>query len=207
MILINLLPHREIRRRQRRREFFVGVLGSVVVGVAVATLSFTALTQMSATQSSRNAFLKAEVGKLDTQIKDIATLRTEIEALRARQTAVENLQTDRNLPVFLLDELVAQTPEGVNLATLKQTGDDVSITGTAQSNERISEFLRNTANQSAWLQQPQLQEIRAVTVGGGPGREARRVAQFSVRLKLKRPGAPEPTAAPAAPGAPPRKSP
>lgn len=190
MILINLLPHREIKRRQRQRAFYSGVVASALVGVLITVLWFTTLTHMSTLQSSRNDFLRAEVGKLDTQIKDIATLRFEIEALKARQTAVENLQTDRNLPVFLLEELVRQTPEGVQLLTIRQTGDEVALTGTAQSNERISDFLRNTANNSAWLQQPQLLEIKS-SMSGAPGREARRVAQFSMRLKLKRPGAAE----------------
>lgn len=186
MILINLLPHRELKRLQRQRAFFAGIVASALFGLVVIMGWFSVLSQWGTKQESRNAFMKAEIGKLDAQIKDIATLRSEIEALRARQTAVENLQTDRNLPVFLLEELVRQTPEGVQIESVRQAGDEVSLTGTATANERISEFLRNASTQSPWLQQPQLVEIRAASATGP---EARRVAQFSIRLKLKRPGA------------------
>lgn len=192
MILINLLPHREMRRRRRQREFFAGVVGSLVLGAAIVLVWFSVLTQMTGDQRERNEFLKSEVGKLDAQIKDIATLRAEIEALKARQGAVENLQTDRNLPVYLLEELVRQTPEGVYLSSIKQTGDEIALQGTSQSNERISDFLRNTANNSPWLQLPQLIEIRSATAGAAAGREPRKVAQFSMRLKLKRPEAAAP---------------
>jgi hypothetical protein len=92
----------------------------------------------------RNAFLKTEIAQLDVKIKDIADLKAEIEALKARQNAVENLQTDRNVPVYLLNELVKQTPEGVYLTTVRQLGTVVTLTGKAETNERVSEFLRNT---------------------------------------------------------------
>jgi type IV pilus assembly protein PilN len=98
------------------------------------------------------------------QIKDIATLRAEIEALKARQKAVEGLQTDRNTPVHLLDELVKQTPEGIYLTSVKQNGKVVLVTGMAQTNERVSEFLRNTLYNSPWLERPELVEIKTVTL-------------------------------------------
>ena len=108
MILINLLPHREEKRRQRKRAFFVGLGACAAAGAAVVGLWFSLLQQMTAAQEARNDVLKTEIARLDVQIKDIATLRSEIEALKARQKAVEDLQTDRNVPVHLLNELVAQ---------------------------------------------------------------------------------------------------
>jgi type IV pilus assembly protein PilN len=125
------------------------------------------LQQMTSAQESRNSFLNAEIARLDTQIKDIATLRTEIEALKARQKAVEDLQTDRNVPVHLLDELVRQTPEGVYLTSIRQNGQVVAINGVAQTNERVSELLRNTLYNSAWLTKPELVEITAISADHG----------------------------------------
>lgn len=185
MILINLLPHREEKRRQRKRAFFAGLGLAALVGLGVAGVWFTVLQQMTAAQVSRNDFLKAEIARLDAQVKDIATLRAEIEALKARQKSVEDLQTDRNTPVYLLDELARQTPEGVYLNTIKQTGQVVAVVGVAQTNERVSEFLRNVSN-STWLERPDLVEIKAANITTA-GREQRRLYEFSMRVTLKRP--------------------
>ena len=130
MILINLLPHRQDKRRQRKRAFFVSLALCALGGVLIALLWYSVLQQMTSAQESRNNFLTAEIKKLDLQIKDIATLRAEIDALKARQKAVEDLQTDRNVPVHLLNELVRQTPEGVFLTAIRQTGQVVAVTGT-----------------------------------------------------------------------------
>ena len=186
MILINLLPHREEKRSQRKRSFFIGLAACVLGGVAIVGIWFSVLQQMTSAQDSRNSFLKAEIARLDTQIKDIATLRGEIEALKARQRAVEDLQTDRNVPVHVLDELVRQTPEGVYLSTIRQNDQVVAITGIAQTNERVSEFLRNTLYNSAWLEKPELVEIKAAAVTAA-NREQRRLFEFSMRVTLKRP--------------------
>lgn len=194
MILINLLPHREARRAQRKRAFFIGLGGSFAGGLLIAALWYTTLQQVTAAQNERNAFLRAEIARLDTQIKDIATLRQDIEALKARQRAVEDLQTDRNVPVYLLNELTRQVPEGVYLTSINQQGQTVAMRGIAQTNERVSELLRNTFYNSPWLEKPELIEIKAVTQGAG--RDARRLFEFSMRVSLKRP---QPPAAPAAP--------
>ena len=186
MILINLLPHREEKRRQRKRSFFVGLGLFALVGLAVVGIWYAVLQQMTAAQISRNEFLRTEIARLETQIKDIATLRSEIEALKARQKAVEDLQTDRNTPVYLLDELVKQTPEGVYLTSVKQTGQVVAVAGIAQTNERVSEFLRNTLYNSAWLERPELVEIKAANITTA-GREQRRLYEFSMRISIKRP--------------------
>jgi len=202
VILINLLPHREVKRAQRKRAFFAGLGASFVGGLVIAGVWFTVLQQLTAAQNDRNEFLKAEIARLDAQIKDIATLRQEIEALKARQAAVENLQTDRNVPVYLLNELTKQTPEGVYLTSVNQQGQMVSVRGIAQTNERVSELLRNTFYNSPWLEKPDLIEIKATNVG--VGREARRLFEFSMRVAIKRP---QPATAPAAtPPAAPAKS-
>jgi type IV pilus assembly protein PilN len=193
VILINLLPHREAKRRLRKRAFFVALGAFAALGVLITGVWFTVLQQLTAAQAARNEFLKSEIAKLETQIKDIATLRAEIEALKARQKAVEDLQTDRNTPVYLLDELVRQTPEGVYLTTIKQSGTTVLVTGVAQTNERVSEFLRNTLYNSPWLEKPELIEIKASNIG--TGREQRRLYEFSMRVSLKAPPAGTPAAA------------
>lgn len=199
MILINLLPHREEKRRQRKRAFFAALGASAVVGVVVVGVWYTVLFQMTSAQRARNEFLTAEISRLESQIKDIATLREEIEALKARQKAVEDLQVDRNVPVYLLDELVKQTPEGVYLTSIKQAGTAVTVVGVAQTNERVSEMLRNTAYSSTWLERPELVEIKAANIGPTP-REQRRLYEFSMKVTLKRP-APAGAAASAPAGA------
>jgi type IV pilus assembly protein PilN len=192
VILINLLPHREEKRRQRKRAFFVGLAGSAIVGLAAVGLWYSVLQQMTAAQASRNEFLTAEIKRLDVQIKDIASLRSEIDALKARQKAVEDLQTDRNTPVYLLNELVKQTPEGVYLTSIKQTGQVVAVNGVAQTNERVSEFLRNTSYNSPWLEKPELVEIKAAKVTT-TGRDPQRLFEFSMKVTIKRPQGPADT--------------
>lgn len=201
MILINLLPHREAKRAARKRTFFIALGVSAAAGAVIAAGWLTVIQQMTQAQQSRNQFLSAEIQRLEVQIKDIASLRTEIEALKARQAAVEDLQTNRNIPVYLLTELVRQAPEGIYLTSIKQTGDTIAVVGVAQTNERVSEFLRNTSYSSTWLERPELIEIKAANVTTA-GRDPRRLFEFSMRLSVKRPEAPVPAAsAPAARGA------
>ena len=183
MILINLLPHRQEKRQRRKVAFYAGLGVAAVAGLAIVGVWYLVLQQMIDNQQQRNRFLSTEIAKLEAQIKDIATLKAEIEALKARQKAVEDLQTDRNVPVRLLTELVKQTPEGVYLTSVKQSGKVVAVTGVAQTNERVSEMLRNTAYNSEWLTRPELIEIRA----GAQGRDQRRMFDFSMRLNLKQP--------------------
>jgi type IV pilus assembly protein PilN len=200
VILINLLPHREAKREQRKRAFFVALGAAAVVGLLIVGGWYSVLQQLQAAQAARNDMLRTENRKLDVQIKDIATLRTEIEALKARQKAVEDLQTDRNVPVYLLDELARQAPEGIFLSTIRQNGSVVTITGVAQTNERVSEFLRNTLYNSPWLENPELVEIKAATVSARDrdnDRDQRRLFEFSMRVSIKRPqSAPADAAAP-----------
>ena len=186
MILINLLPHREERRQRRKIAFFAGLGAAAVAGLAVVGVWYLVVQQMTVAQQERNQFLQAEIAKLDTQIKDIATLKAEIASLIARQKAVEDLQVDRNLPVHLLNELVKQTPEGIYFATVRQDGQTLTVSGIAQTQERISELLRNTAYNSAWLVKPELIESKATTVTGA-NREQKRLYDFSMRVGVKRP--------------------
>ena len=197
MILINLLPHREEKRKRRKAAYFTGLGAAAVAGLVVAGAWYVVLDQMKSAQMERNAYLGAEIKKLEAQIKDIANLRAEIDALKARQKAVEDLQTNRNIPVHLLNELVKQTPEGVYLTTVRQAGQVVTMTGVAQSNERVSEFLRNTLYSSPWLEKPELIEIRAGASQGGRGR----LFDFSMRVSIKRPQAAAPATAASAPAA------
>lgn len=193
MILINLLPHREEKRVARKRAFFVALGVAAVVGAVVVGIWYSVLQQLTAAQQARNSFLKTEIAKLEAQIKDIANLRNEIEALKARQRAVEDLQTNRNIPVYLLDELVKQTPEGIYLTSIKQNAGVVTVAGIAQTNERVSEFLRNTQYNSKWLERPELVEIKAVNMQTTKS-EQRRLFDFSMRVTLKRPAPPVPVA-------------
>ena len=185
MILINLLPHREAARK-RRREVFYATLGvAALAGVLISGAVYTWYLAQIESQQAKNNFLKTEITRLEGQIKEIATLQAEIAALRARQNAVEDLQGNRNLPVYLLSELVRQLPDGVYINSMKQDNQTVLITGVAQSNERVSELLRNLANNSAWLTRPELVEIVAGSVALSQ-RDQRRVANFSMRVGLKR---------------------
>ena len=201
MILINLLPHREERRKQRKRAFFAGLGVAAGCGLLLAGLWYGALQQMTQAQQARNNFLREESAKLETQIKDIATLRTEIDSLKARQGAVEDLQLNRNVPVHLLDELVRLTPEGVYLASIRQTDGSVLVNGVAQTNERVAELLRNAQSNSPWLERMELLEIKAITQPPVAGaREQRRLFEFALRVSLRQPGAPASAPAGAGPG-------
>lgn len=185
MILINLLPHREAAR-QRKREAFNVLMGvAAMIGGLVAGSIFLWYQAKLSDQEDKISVLQNENKKLDAQIKDIAGLRAEITALRARQQAVEDLQSDRNLPVHMLNELVRQLPDGVYITTLRQENQNVTIQGIAQSQERISELLRNLANNTPWLSKPDLVEIVADSVTIGP-RDVRRVSKFNLKVRLVR---------------------
>jgi type IV pilus assembly protein PilN len=185
VILINLLPHREAARKLRRDVFNVSLGVSALVGGLLAGIVFLWFqTQMSA-QQGKNQLLQTEITRFDTQIKDIAGLEAEITALRARQQAVEDLQADRNLPVHLLIELVRQLPDGVYISSMHQENQTVTLHGDAQSNERVSELLHNLGNNTPWFAKPELVEIVAGTVALTP-RDQRRIARFTIHVRLVR---------------------
>ena len=159
MILINLLPHREEKRRQRKRAFFAALGACAALGLVIAGIWYLVLMQMTSAQQARNDFFKAEIAPAESADQGHRHLASRSGA-EGGQKAVEGLQTDRDTPVYLLDELVKQTPEGVYLTSIKQTGQAVLISGMAQTNERVSEFLRNTLYNSPWLERPELVEIK-----------------------------------------------
>jgi len=197
VILINLLPHREVARKRRRDIFNVSLGASALLGGLIAGAIFLWFQAAISVQQGTNTVLETEVKKLDGQIKDIAGLEAEIAVLRARQQAVEDLQSDRNLPVHLLTELVNQLPDGVYINKMVQVDQSVTINGVAQSNERVSELLRNLANNTPWFAKPDLVEIVAGSVTLST-REQKRVSNFVIRVKLVR--ASEAEKSPALPG-------
>lgn len=185
MILINLLPHREAAKQKRRESFFVSMAASALLGGLIAGLIFVLFTIQITEQQSRNTILRSENTRLDAQIKEVATLEKEISGLRARQEAVEDLQAERNLPVHLMNELVKQVPDGVFIKSMKQEGSVVSLTGAAQSNERVAEFLRNLSNNNPYVTKPELVEIVSGTTALTP-KDQRRVSNFVVSIQLKK---------------------
>jgi len=185
-IMINLLPHREERRKRKKIAFFAGLGVAAFIGVAVIGVWYLVVQQLISGQQQRNSFLQAEIAKLDIQIKDIASLKAEIASLKARQKAVEDLQIDRNVPVHVLNELVKQVPEGIYITSVKQEGQLLNVAGIAQTQERVSELLRNTAYNSEWLVKPELIESKAATIQAA-NKEQKRLFDFSVRLTIKRP--------------------
>jgi type IV pilus assembly protein PilN len=208
MIRINLLPHREAKRKQKQSAFFALMALGGIAGVAVVLLVGAYNASRISIQNERNLVLKGANAELDKKIGAIKTLKEEIEALKARQQAVEDLQGDRNQPVYLLDELVKQTPEGVYLKGFRQEGQKVTLTGYAQSQERVAELLRNLSGNSPWLERPDLTEVRAATLA--QSKTGRKVVEFTLAVAIKRaretddaakPGAKPVTTAQAAAGA------
>lgn len=204
MILINLLPHREAARKRRRDAFNVSLGLAALVGGLIAGAIFLWFQTHIANQQGKNQLLSGEIKILEKQIKDIAGLESEIAALRARQQAVEDLQADRNQPVHLMTELSKQLPDGVYVASMRQENQAVTLQGVAQSNERVSELLRNLANNTPWFAKPELVEIVAANVAL-TARDQKRVSNFTIRVRLMRASeaakAAAPAAIPALPGA------
>jgi len=185
VILINLLPHREEARKRRKEAFQATMFASLLLGLAIAGAIYWWFQIMITDQQNKNAFLQQEIKVLEGQIKEIASIEDEIASLRARQKAVEDLQSDRNLPVHLLTELVKQLPDGVYVTAIRQAGQTITMQGMAQSNERVSELLRNLASNTPWLAKPELVEITASTVALTQ-RDQRRVSSFNLRFQLVR---------------------
>lgn len=193
MIRINLLPHREEKRRERRQQFFAisGVM--VVAGLLIALLVHTVYAGYIERQERKNAFLKAEIAKLDQQIAEIKRLREQIDALLARKQVIESLQGRRAEAVHLLNELARRMPDGVYLKSVKQTGARVVLVGYAQSNARVSHLMRSL-DESSFLEEPGLVEVKAATVNG------RRVSEFTLGISIERPKAEAVGSAPAGKG-------
>ena len=185
MILINLLPHREAARKRRKEIFNISLGTAALLGGIMAGIIFLWYQAAISSQQDNNTVLETEIKKLETQIKDIVGLEAEIAALRARQQAVEDLQSDRNLPVHLLTEIVNQLPDGVFISRLVQQDQIVTLNGTAQSNERVAEFFRNLAVNTPWFTKPELIEIVSGIVVLPP-KDQKRVSNFVIKVRLVR---------------------
>lgn len=187
MIKINLLPHREAKRKLKKTAFIALMTASALAGAVVVMIVGGYNASQISIQNQRNAVLTQANAELDKKIEKIATLKQEITALKARQQAVEDLQGDRNQPVYLLEELVRQTPQGVHLTSFKQEAQRVTLVGYAQSQERVAELLRNLSSGSAWLESPQLIEVRSVGLPMAGGKTGKRVGEFTMAVAIKRP--------------------
>lgn len=180
MIRINLLPHRELKRRERRQQFYVVSAAMVALGVVIAVLVHGVISGYIERQERKNDFIKAETKKLDGQIAEIKRLREQIDALLARKQVIESLQSNRAETVHLLSELVRRLPEGVYLKSIKQSGDKIALDGYAQSNARVSNLMRNL-DESPFLEQPNLVEVKSTTVSGHGASE------FILNVTLEKP--------------------
>lgn len=197
MILINLLPYREERRKRRKAAFFAGLGLAALIGAGLVVATYLLLEFLTSEQQSHNQYIQNEITRLDAQIKDIANLKAEIESLKSRQRAVEDLQTDRNTPVQLLNDLARLAPEGIYLTAIRQQDKSVTVSGIAQTNERVSEFLRNVSRSSEWLEKPDLIEVKLANVSTNT-RDQRRLLDFSMKVAIK---VPPREAAPGSPAA------
>ena len=176
MAKINLLPWREELRKEKQKEFLTLLGMAAVFALAVWGAVHFYHVQLIEYHQARNSYLEREIAKLDEKIKEIQRLEKEKERLLARMRAIEQLQGNRPLIVRLFDEIVRTLPDGVSLVSIKQTGQDIIINGVAQSNARVSNFMRNLES-SEWLKDPDLNVIQATDAAG------QRISNFTLRFK------------------------
>lgn len=178
MIRINLLPHRQIRRAERQRQFTLMAAATFVLGAAIVFMGQTYVTSQIDSQVERNTRLESAIVVLDKQIAEIQELKNQIQDVLSRKQVVENLQTNRGQAVVLLDELARQLPEGMYLKSIKQQANLITIEGIADTNARIATLVRNFSS-SSWLEAPNLIEIKAIT------NNAQKQSQFTMTVMLK----------------------
>lgn len=179
MIRINLLPHREEKRKARRQQFILLSAIAALGGLLVWFIGHSVITGYVDGQNQKNAMLKEEIALLDKEISEIKGLREQAEALLSRKQVIESLQTNRTEPVHIFNELARQIPEGLYLKSLKQTGSRINITGYAQSNARVSNLMRNL-DASPYLQNAELVEVKASVLN------TRRVSEFNLNVGMER---------------------
>lgn len=180
MIRVNLLPHRQIRREAKQREFGLMALFTAVAAGAIIFVGYTLINSQVETQLERNHRLDTAIAKLDKEIADIKDLKDQISAMLERKQVVENLQTNRSQAVVVFDELSRQLPEGMYLKSVKQQGNVITVEGVADTNARVATFVRNF-NLSNWMESPVLIEIKAVTTN------AQKQNVFTLKVNLKVP--------------------
>jgi type IV pilus assembly protein PilN len=180
MIRINLLPHRELARAARRRQFNAMLAVAASAGVLVVVLGHLLIEGRQSAQEARNAFLEQEIAKLDIQIGEIKKIREQTQALLERKQVVETLQANRTEVVHLVDQMIRLLPDGLYLKSFKQAGDVVTISGYTQSSARVSTLMRNL-NDAVWFDAATLVEIKAVTVNNV------RANEFVLTVKQTRP--------------------
>lgn len=174
MARINLLPWREELRKEKQREFAFTMAGSAIVGGLLVLMAHMQINSMIEGQNARNRFIEAEIVKLDKRIAEIRELESTKTKLLARMNVIQQLQSNRPLSVHLMDEIVRTLPEGVYLNKIEQKDSDLTFTGIAQSNARVSAYMRNIDG-SAWLSKPKLDVIQTET------EQRKRVANFNLQ--------------------------
>ena len=184
MIRLNLLPHRERARLRRIRSWRLGLVLSGLAGLTAAGVVYAGLFAQLAQQRLRNAALSQEIVRFDRQIKDGAAVATDLASLRIRQRALEDLQSERNVPVHVFNRLVRHMPDGVHLTGLRQDPRTLQLQGSAPSNERVSELLKRLGDAAEGFARPELVEVAAGTWAVSP-REQRRVVNFTVRVPIE----------------------
>jgi len=174
---INLLPWREMRRKEQDRQLLTIAVGAWILMGVVIFYAHVHVTSLIENQNKRNEFLNQEIAKVEKEIKEIAEIKKQRADLIARMNVIYQLQGDRTQVVHIFDELVRKLPDGVYFTTLKDTGSSISLQGVAQSNARVSALMRNLAA-SDWFADPELEIIRVKSEGGD------RVSEFSLKVKL-----------------------
>lgn len=160
MVRVNLLPHRQIKRAERQRQFNLMLAATAIAAGALVFMGQGYISTQIDAQLSRNSRLDAANAKLDKQIAEIKDLKNQINSVLERKQVVENLQTDRSQSVVLLDEIARQLPEGMFLKSIKQKGKQITLEGIADTNARVATLVRNLST-SAWLESPRLIEIKS----------------------------------------------
>lgn len=189
MIRINLLPHRQIRRAERQRQFTLMIVAAAVAAAVIVFLGQTFIVAETDSQNSRNARLNEAIVKLDKQIEEIKQLKDKIQEVLERKQVVENLQSNRSQAVVILDELTRQLPEGMYLSSIKQQGPTITLEGIADTNARVATLVRNLSG-SQWLESPALVEIKAIQVNNLKANNF----ILTVKLKVQKPPESGPTA-------------
>jgi type IV pilus assembly protein PilN len=177
---INLLPWRDELRTQRRNQFYLA-LGAAAGGAAFALLvSNLIFSSIVSHQGDRNARIKEEIALLDLRIEEILDLEDKKDRLLARMAIIEELQRSRPGIVHVFEELVETLPNGVYLTAVKQSGQNIELVGSAESNTRVSSLMRKL-DESDWFTKPDLEvvEVKAAKAGG----RDRRASEFVVHAK------------------------